>query len=64
MNEDYNISESDRETFDTIKEDVIKVGIVQHTFSPEVAVNRQRNLTAIENLANDVSLIFVVSVVV
>ena len=61
MNEDYNISESDRETFDTIKEDVIKVGIVQHTFSPEVAVNRQRNLTAIENLATDGAQLIVLS---
>lgn len=39
----------------------IKVGIVQHSFSSDVNVNRQRNLTAIENLAADGAQLIVLS---
>ena len=42
-------------------ENLLKVGIVQHSFSPEISVNRQRNLTAIENLAADGAQIIVLS---
>lgn len=31
----------------------LKVGVVQHSFSPDVQYNRQRNLAAIENLAQE-----------
>ena len=39
----------------------IKVGIVQHTFSPDVDYNRQRNLSAIESLAEEGAQLIVLS---
>lgn len=39
----------------------IKVGIVQHSFSPDVDSNRARNLTAIENLASEGADLIVLS---
>lgn len=44
-----------------IKADSIKVGVVQHSFSPDMAYNRQRNLAAIENLAEDGAQLIVLS---
>lgn len=44
-----------------LKTDSIKVGVVQHSFSPDVAYNRQRNLAAIENLAEDGAQLIVLS---
>jgi len=39
----------------------IKVGIVQHSFSPDVDFNRQRNISAIENLAEEGANLIVLS---
>ncbi|MDE5880878.1 MAG: carbon-nitrogen hydrolase [Muribaculaceae bacterium] len=39
----------------------IRVGVVQHSFSSDVTYNRQRNLTAIENLAEDGAQLIVLS---
>lgn len=39
----------------------IKVGIVQHSFSPDVVFNRQRNIAAIESLADDGARLIVLS---
>lgn len=39
----------------------IRVGVVQHSFSPDLTFNRQRNLTAIENLAEDGAQLIVLS---
>ena len=39
----------------------IRVGVVQHSFSPDVTYNRQRNLTAIENLAEEGARLIVLS---
>lgn len=44
-----------------VKADTIKVGVVQHSFSSDVAYNRQRNLAAIENLAEDGAKLIVLS---
>jgi len=43
------------------KTESIKVGVVQHTFSSDVAYNRQRNLAAIENLAEEGARLIVLS---
>ncbi len=39
----------------------IRVGVVQHSFSSDVTYNRQRNLTAIENLAEEGAQLIVLS---
>ncbi len=41
--------------------DVLRVGIVQHSFSADVEYNRQRNLAAIENLAEEGARLIVLS---
>ncbi len=40
---------------------IIRVGVVQHSFSSDVTYNRQRNLTAIENLAEEGAQLIVLS---
>lgn len=40
---------------------MIRTGIVQHSFSDDIAVNRARNLTAIENLASEGADLIVLS---
>lgn len=42
-------------------QDLIKVGVVQHSYSSDVDFNRQRNLTAIENLATEGAQLIVLS---
>lgn len=44
-----------------MKEKVIKTGIIQHSFSEDVGLNRARNLMAIENLASDGAQLVVLS---
>lgn len=39
----------------------IKVGVIQHSSSPDITYNRQRNLAAIENLAEDGAQLIVLS---
>lgn len=41
--------------------DILKVGIVQHSFSEDVATNRARNLASISNLADDGARLVVLS---
>ena len=41
--------------------DIVRVGVVQHSFSSDVAYNRQRNLSAIENLAEEGAHLIVLS---
>ena len=43
------------------KENLVKVGIVQHSFSEDVISNRQRNLAAIESLAAEGAQLIVLS---
>lgn len=54
---------NDANTFDndSPEDGKIRVGIVQHSFSSDVTYNRQRNLTAIENLAEDGAQLIVLS---
>ena len=40
---------------------ILKTGIVQHTFSPEIEVNRNRNIAAIERLADEGAQLVVLS---
>lgn len=42
-------------------QDIILVGIVQHSFTTDVNLNRQRNLAAIQNLAEDGAQLVVLS---
>lgn len=49
------------EDSETVEIGKIRVGVVQHSFSPDVSYNRQRNLTAIENLAEDGAQLIVLS---
>lgn len=46
---------------DAASPEVLKVGIVQNMFSSEVELNRQRNLAAIQNLAEDGASLIVLS---
>lgn len=41
--------------------DTLRVGIVQHSYSPDVTANRQRNVAAIESLAADGAQLIVLS---
>lgn len=44
-----------------VKSGSVKVGVVQHSFSSDMAFNRQRNLAAIENLAEEGAQLIVLS---
>lgn len=52
---------NDSDSFAHSEAGPIKVGIVQHSFSPDVVFNRQRNIAAIESLADDGARLIVLS---
>ncbi len=71
MSDNYNEENYIEENIETFEEDSIqdefegskglRVGVVQHSFSQDVSYNKQRNLTAIENLAEEGAQLIVLS---